>query len=230
MNNKEYKKQWYLKNRERILQKRKEYYQKNKEKIMEYHKTSKKVQQYFKEYRKEYYDKNKKDILEKEKENYNKNKELYLKRNKKYRDNNKEKMNEYSKEYRKTHQKDINKKYLERKNKDFLFKFKCNIRSMIKKSFNKKGFKKKYKSENIFGCSIDELIEHLIKTYEDNYNEKWKNEYLSKVHIDHIKPLKYAKNEEEVIKLCHYSNLQLLKAKDNLCKSSKLDWRLENDN
>ena len=37
-------------------------------------------------------------------------------------------------------------------------------------------------------------------------------------------------DEEEVINLCHYTNLQLLKAKDNLCKNSKLDWRLENDN
>lgn len=229
MDNKEYKKQWYLKNRERILQKRKEYYQENKEKIMKYHQTSEKVQQYLKKYRKEYYEKNKEDILEKQKEKYKNNKEVYSKKNKKYRDNHKEKMSEYSKEYRKTHRKDINKKYLERKNKDSLFKFKCNIRSMIKKSFNKKGFKKKYKSEIIFGCSIDDLIKHLIKTYEDNYNEKWKDEYLSNVHIDHIKPLKCAKNEEEVIKLCHYSNLQLLKAKDNLCKSSKLDWSLNNE-
>jgi len=49
---------------------------------------------------------------------------------------------------------------------------------------------------------------------------------IEKVQIDHIKPLKYAKTEEEVIKLCHYTNLQLLKEKDNLEKSFKLDWEL----
>ena len=42
-----------------------------------------------------------------------------------------------------------------------------------------------------------------------------------KVHIDHIIPLATAKTEEDVIKLCHYTNLQLLKAKDNLKKGAK---------
>lgn len=227
MNDKEYKKEWYLKNRERILRERKEYYQKNKEKIMKYHRTSKKVQQYMKKYKKEYFEKNKKEILEKQKENYKNNKEIYAKRNKEYRKKHKEELNKYSKLYRKTHKEELNKKYLERKNNDALFKFKCNIRSMIKKSFNKNNFNKKQKGEEIYGCSIEQLIKHLIKTYENNYNEKWDWEYLKDVHIDHIIPLASANTEQDVIRLCHYSNLQLLRAKDNLSKSSKLEWELK---
>lgn len=49
------------------------------------------------------------------------------------------------------------------------------------------------------------------------------------VNIDHIIPLATAKNEEDVMKLCHYSNLQLLKAKDNIEKGAKLNWRLKNE-
>ena len=32
---------------------------------------------------------------------------------------------------------------------------------------------------------------------------------------------------KEVIKLCHYSNLQLLKEEDNLRKGDKLNWELK---
>ena len=52
-------------------------------------------------------------------------------------------------------------------------------------------------------------------------------EDLKNVHIDHIIPMSTAKSEEEVIKLNQYTNLQLLKAEDNLEKSDKLNWKLE---
>ena len=69
-------------------------------------------------------------------------------------------------------------------------------------------------------------MEHLLQTFKSNYGYEWDKK--EPVHIDHITPLAIAKTEEDIIKLCHYTNLQLLKAKDNLQKNSKLDWRLDN--
>lgn len=163
------------------------------------------------------------------KEYYKKNKETLSQKNKKYREEHKEEKRIADKIYRKTHREEINKKEIERKEKDHIYKLKCNVRGMIKNSFRRRGFKKKQKAEEVYGCSVNELIAHLIKTYENNYNEQWKWEYIPDVHVDHIKPLANAKTEEEVIKLCHYKNLQLLKAKDNLSKKDKLDWSLNND-
>ena len=40
-------------------------------------------------------------------------------------------------------------------------------------------------------------------------------------HIDHKKPLASAKTEEELKKLCHYTNLQPLWALDNIRKGAK---------
>lgn len=38
---------------------------------------------------------------------------------------------------------------------------------------------------------------------------------------------KYRNICKECEKLCHYSNLQLLKAEDNLKKGDKLNWKLQ---
>ena len=72
------------------------------------------------------------------------------------------------------------------------------------------------------GCDLDFFVDYLLKTYKDNYGYEWDG--TESVHIDHIKPLSQAKTEEEVLKLCKYTNLQLLKAQDNLKKQDKEDY------
>ena len=68
------------------------------------------------------------------------------------------------------------------------------------------------------------FAEYLLQTFKNNYGYEWNK--VARVHIDHTTPLATATTEEEVSKLCHYTNLQLLKAEDNLNKKDKLDWRI----
>ena len=48
----------------------------------------------------------------------------------------------------------------------------------------------------------------------------WENH--GKWHIDHIIPLSTANTEEDILNLCHYTNLQPLWAEDNIKKSNKI--------
>ncbi len=108
----------------------------------------------------------------------------------------------------------------DRNNADSLFKFKNNIRCLISQSFKRKKnnyWTKKTKTENILGCKFEQFKIYIENKFTNGMT--WENQ--GEWHLDHIKPLKLAKTEEEVIILNHYTNFQPLWAEDNLKKGSK---------
>lgn len=111
-----------------------------------------------------------------------------------------------------------------RREKDEIYKLKCQCRNMIRDSFKRKNLKKNKKTESIIGIELDKFSDYLKQTFKNNYGYNW--DLKECVHIDHIIPLATANTEEEVIKLCHYTNLQLLKGKDNLQKGYKTDYTI----
>lgn len=185
------------------------------------------------EYNKKYRLDNKDKIKEyqkiKDRERYLKNKDKILQQHKIYNNSHKEEKSKHHHDYYIQNKEKIKKKsseYFKKKLKeDFVFKMKFQIRNLIRLSFTKKGYIKSKKTEEIIGISLNEFYYYLLKTFEKNYGYEWDG--LEKVHIDHIIPLSNAETKEEIIQLCHYKNLQLLKAKDNLKKSNKLDWELK---
>jgi hypothetical protein len=79
---------------------------------------------------------------------------------------------------------------------------------------------KKNKTFDIVGCTPEFLKEHIEKQFKEGMS--WDNYGFYGWHIDHIIPLSSAKTDEELYKLCHYSNLQPLWANENLSKGSKI--------
>ena len=71
----------------------------------------------------------------------------------------------------------------------------------------------------ILGCSVSQLKLHFENYFKEGMN--WDN-YGSHWHVDHHKPLYFAKTIEQVEKLNHYSNLRPLWGEENLKKSNKL--------
>jgi hypothetical protein len=145
---------------------------------------------------------NKERIKEKSREYRELNKDIIYEKRKLYRIKNKDKINDYRK-----------KKLLN----DPLFKLSHTIRNSIKNSIKKQGYSKKSKTYIILGCSYE-----FFKTYiEDKFDEKmsWNN-HGNYWHLDHIIPISWAKDEEELYKLNHYTNFQPLSAIQNLSKNN----------
>ena len=97
--------------------------------------------------------------------------------------------------------------------------FKQRVRQCIRDSVGRLGLKKSKKTEEIVGLSFDKFKEYLLETWEKNYGKPWNGEPY---HIDHIVPLATAKTEEDILRLCHYTNLQMLTPHDNLTKSDSI--------
>lgn len=190
---------------EQGIEKRKEYYKSHKEKIREYYR--------------QYREKNINKIRARQRAYYHANKDKTAVWRKRYKDSHREQLLASHKRYRQEHKAEINEKHLERLHTDPLFKLKERIRFNVRDALRRKGHNKTSKTADIVGCDLDFLCGYLFKTWENNYGKPWDGEPY---HIDHIIPLATATTEEEVMKLCHYTNLQLLSPEDNMAKADNL--------
>lgn len=205
--NKKYLKEYYekMKNNKNYLLKRKKYFEKyiRPQTSIDKHKEKtkewkEKNAEHIKEYAKKYKEQHKEEIKKKEKQWINNNRDKY-------------------REYRR--------KDSQRRKNNPILKLELQLRNMLNTAFKRKNYKKNSKLESIVGLNSKEMVDYLLQTFKNNYGYEWDG--IEKVHIDHIKPLKNCKTEEEVYACCHHTNLQLLKAKDNMEKGSKTDWKIE---
>ena len=88
------------------------------------------------------------------------------------------------------------------------------LRNRLYYALQKKSWKKNTKFVEYIGCNLDELKLHIEKQF--TINMSWKNQ--GEWHIDHIIALDSAQTEEELYRLCHYTNLQPMWALDNIRK------------
>lgn len=125
-----------------------------------------------------------------------------------YVEANREKINKRSREY-------ISKRWKElRKDKSQRY-----INELIKNGIRRYIVNKRGKSyQDILGDTFDNVRLHIENQFKDGMS--WSN--FGEWHIDHITPLSSGNNNDEWIKLNHYTNLQPLWAKENLEKGAKI--------
>lgn len=106
----------------------------------------------------------------------------------------------------------------ERLRNDPLFRAEYSMRARVFLAFRNKGLPQRGRTREILGCEWAELKAHMEARFTagmswDNYG-KW--------HVDHIIPLSSATTEAELVRLCHFTNLQPLWAADNIRKGARL--------
>lgn len=163
------------------------------------------VKEQEREYKRQWYQAHKEEIAARQKTN----RAARNASNRKYAHANRDKINHYVAEKRAT---------------DPIYKLKCQTRKIVYQSFARKGGIKPERSEQVIGLPIDDFVSYLKGTYKDVYGIEWDG--VEKVHIDHIIPLATATTKEEVLRLCHYTNLRLITAEDNQRKGAKLDYAI----
>lgn len=163
-------------------------------------------------------------ILNKNKIWYENNKEFKIAYDKQHKLDNKKHYSNYRKEYVKINRLKINERInnwaKKRRKINILHKLKENIRIRTNFALRDKIWNKQDIFYNYIGCSIEFLKQHLESKFTKGMT--WDNYGKFGWHIDHIVPLSSAKTPEKLYKLCHYTNLQPLWAKDNLKKGNRI--------
>ena len=103
---------------------------------------------------------------------------------------------------------------------DPLFKAREAARNLVKNAIKRQYTPQSRKTTNVIGCSFEDLKTHLEKQFDSNMN--WDN-YGKYWELEYIIPLKQAKTEIEVLKLCHYTNLRPCECTINRRKYRKIE-------
>lgn len=202
----------------------------------EFHRRQSKCKPCQSKYAKEWRKNNKKELKLKKQLYYQENKEKISIKNKKYnadpknkrkrkqRDkDNHLKISQWSKKYRSKNREKINaakRKYQSKQRKKPRYRLDHNFSKQILDAI--KGLKNGQKWENIVGYSLEDLISHIEKQFDENMS--WEN-YGSYWQIDHIIPkcmFKYKSTDDEEFQLCWcLNNLQPLEKTRNNFKNGR---------
>lgn len=232
---------WYANHKEKMRIYQAKRYATNKERLKEYytkydleHKAEKKERSAKRRIS------HRQNIKEQKAKQYLAHKEEHKEKNAKYRLTHKDDIKEYKAKYYLAHKEEIKecarKYYMDHEEKqkalkgdyvkqrkviDPLFKMKCDLRTRIYIAFNRMKLNKPCKTEELLGADFKTVMLHIESQF--IFNMSWEK-VGKEIHIDHKKPLALAKTEKQLIKLCHYTNLQPLWAEENLRKQAKTDY------
>lgn len=230
----------YQKNREKALAAMAAYRKANPEKVAAAKKAAyEKKPEHYKSKAKQRYAADPLPTIHRSCARYTSRKEETLAKAKEYRERNREAMKARAATYREANREALNARQIQRQKDnreafnayqlqyrlnryktDPLYALQMTCRRRILCAMQKGGYKKSTKTENLLGCTFEDFKTYLESLFLPGMT--WENRGKFGWHIDHIYPLSAAKDAVEMEKLCHYTNMQPLWAKDNHAKGAKM--------
>lgn len=204
-------------NKEKIAAAKKAYAEANKEKIAEKGKAYReanadicraRTKAYIdanKDRRKAYRQANAEDIAKRDKAYREKHKDRIRARHAAHKRKIKDKTNEYQK-----------RRYAE----EPLYRLGRTYRTRILDAMRRGKYTKRSKTSALLGCDLETFKAHLESLFQPGMT--WENRGKYGWHVDHVIPLATAKTQEDIERLCHYTNTQPLWAEDNHSKGCKI--------
>lgn len=135
----------------------------------------------------------------------------------------KEKGKAYYQKNKKYFQAKAQKRQNERMKTDVQYKLTCSLRRRLNTALKLKGARKSKRTFELLGCTPSDLKLHLESQFK--LGMTWENYGRDGWHIDHIIPCaSFNLKDEFQQKVCfHWTNLQPMWAKENICKSDKVE-------
>lgn len=148
------------------------------------------------------------------------NAEQIAKRDKAYREKHKEHIRARHAAHRRKIRPKINEYQTRRYSEDPLFRLRVTYRTRILDAMRRGGYTKRSKTSSLLGCNLETFKAHLESKFIPGMT--WQNRGRYGWHVDHIIPLASAKTQEDIERLCHYTNTQPLWVQDNHSKGCKI--------
>lgn len=163
-------------------------------------------------------DKNRERLNAIAREKYKENPQAFKERKEKYISSHLEQVKESRHRYKIENRQKLTDYERNKRHNEPVYRFRYNLRNLIRQYTKGKGYKGNKTFYEILGCDFDFFLEYIQNKFEEgmtleNYGE-W--------NIDHIIPISSAKNDEDLEKLNHYTNLQPLWASENFKKWKKI--------
>lgn len=202
-----YQREWNKKNRDKKKEQDKRYREANREKIKAMHKA--------------WRDKNREHLNEQARERYKENPEMFKEIKSRYVESHQEQVKAARKRYNaENKQKRTDYERIKRQT-DPIYRFRTSFRCLISGYLRKHGYKGGKTVWGVVGCDFETFLEYIKSQFQEgmtleNYGHKgecW--------NIDHITPICTAKNDEDLERLNHYSNLRPVWASENYKRPRK---------